>query len=163
MAGAIYQLKVRGPQDLFLTGKPVYSFIKQVYKRHVNFATQLIEIQSKNTVDFGKTIEFNIPRKADYLHKVSFTFTLPALSTTSGSYAGWTNSIGHAIIDYIEVSIGDQVITHHTGLYLEILNELTHTNVYNNSNATLLGKYPHIKALESNALIETVYEVPLQF
>jgi len=163
MAGAIYQLKVRGPQDLFLTGKPVYSFIKQVYKRHVNFATQLIELQSTNTVDFGKTIEFNIPRKADYLHKVSFTFTLPALVSTSGTYAGWTNSIGHAIIDYVEISIGDQVITRHEGLYLEILNELTHTIINTDSNAKLLGKYPHLKSLESNALVESVYEVPLQF
>lgn len=163
MGGAIYQLEVRGEQDSFLTGKPQYTFIQQVYKRHVNFSIDKKILACKNTVDFGQKIEINIPRKADYLYKLYFAFTLPALVKTSGEYAGWTNSIGHAIIDYIDIIIGDQVISRHYGLYMEIWNELTMSTSNVSANQLIIGKYTHLKGLETNALTESRYEVPLQF
>lgn len=163
MGGAIYQLQVRGQQDEFLTGKPQHTFIKQVYKRHVNFSIDKKILNFKNSVDFGQKIEINIPRKADFLYKLYFAITLPPLVKTSGEFAGWTNSIGHAIIDYIDIIIGDQVISRHYGLYMEIWNELT-TNTSNvSANQLLIGKYTHLKGLETNALIESRYEIPLQF
>ncbi len=163
MGGAIYQLKSRGEQDNFLTGKPEYTFIKQVYKRHVNFSIDKKILSFKNTVDFGKKIEINIPRKADFLHKLYFAFTLPALVKTSGEFAGWTNSIGHAIIDYIDIIIGDHTISRHYGLYMEIWNELTTYTSNVSANQLLIGKYTHLKGLETNALNVSRYEVPLQF
>lgn len=163
MGGAIYQLNIKGPQDLYLTGKPEYNFIKQVYKRHVNFASQLISIPFKNDVNFGKKIELVIPRKGDFLYRLFFKFALPPLTKTSGQYAGWTNSIGHAIIDYIDISIGDHIIDRHYGLFLEIWNEITSRPSINSAEYLLIGKYNHLESLEFNALTKTYYEVPLQF
>jgi hypothetical protein len=163
MGGAIYQLQVRGEQDSFLTGKPEYTFIKQVYKRHVNFSIDKKILNFKNNVNFGQKIEVILPRKADFLHKLYFAITLPALVKTSGEFAGWTNSIGHAIIDYIDIIIGDQLISRHYGLYMEIWNELTTSTSNVSANQLLIGKYTHLKGLETNSLRETRYEVPLQF
>lgn len=163
MGGAIYQLAVRGQQDMFLTGKPQYTFIQQIYKRHVNFSIDKKILNFKNNVDFDTKLEINIPRKADFLHKLYFAITLPSLVKTSGEYAGWTNSIGHVLIDYVDIIIGDQVISRHYGLYMEIWNELTISTSDTVYNQSLLGKYTHIKGLQTNALTESRYEVPLNF
>jgi hypothetical protein len=163
MTGAIFQLNVKGPQDKFLTGKPEHNFIKQVYKRHVNFSIQKTSIHFKNTVNFGKKIEVDIPRKGDFLHKLYFKFTLPPLVYTSGTYAGWTNSVGHALVDYVELSIGGHIIDKHYGLFLEIWNELTQKASLNSAENLLVGKYHQLESLEFNALYESTYEVPLIF
>lgn len=163
MGGAVYQLNLKGPQDLYLTGNPEHNFIKQVYKRHVNFAIEQKSIIFTNEVDFDKRIELQIPRKGDFLYKMYLCFTLPPLVKTSGTYAGWTNSIGHALIDYVEISIGNHVIDKHYGLFLEIWNELTRNPVFNSTENSLIGKYTQLESLEYNALHESSYQVPLQF
>lgn len=160
MGGAIYQLNVKGPQDLYLTGKPEFNFIKQNYKRHVNFASQRINIQFKNQVDFGRKFEIDIPRKGDFLYKLYFKFSLPQLVKTSGNFAGWTNSLGHAIIDYVDISIGGHIVDRHFGLFLEIWDELTRQN---SSEELSIGKYNHINSLQFNALNSSNYEIPLKF
>lgn len=163
MPGAVYQLNVKGKQNVYLTGNPEFNFIKQIYKRHTNFAIQQTELLFKTDVNFGKTIEINIPRNGDFLYKMYFKFTLPKLTITSGSYAGWTNSIGHAIIDYVELYIGGHCIDKHYGLFLEIWNDLT-SNVSVNSNINnLIGKVEHPYLLQTNALSENTYIVPLQY
>lgn len=163
MGGAIYQLNIKGPQDVYLTGNSQYNFIKQVYKRHVNFATQRMTVSFKNQVDFGRKIEINIPRKADFLYKLFFKFSLPPLTKTSGNYAGWTNSIGHVLIDYVDITIGEHIIDRHYGLFLEIWNEITQRPSLNSADHLLIGKYNHLESLEYNALTQSFYEVPLQF
>lgn len=160
MKGAVYQLKVKGKQDIFLTYNPEYNFIKQVYKRHVNFAIQEYYLDFKNYTNFGGRTEINIPRNGDFLSKLHFQFTLPPLVKTSGTYAGWTNSIGHCILDYIELYIGGVLIDKQYGLFMEIWNELTVS--YGRENK-MLGKYFNIASLENNANVETTYTVPLKF
>lgn len=163
MPGAIYQLNLKGKQDLYLTGKPEFNFIKQVYKRHVNFAIQSFNLIFKNEVDFGRNFDIDIPRAGDFLYKLYFNFTLPPLIKTSGTFAGWTNSIGHAIIDYVDLSIGGHTIDKHYGLYLEIWNELTVKPGRRSAEDQLIGKVDHLSFLETNALIEQKFYVPLKF
>ncbi len=163
MTGALLQLNVKGPQDLFLTGNPEHNFIKQVYKRHVNFAIQKKSIKFQNDVDFGRKTEIHIPRYGDLLHKLYFRFKLPSLTPTSGTYAGWTNSIGHALIEYVDLEIGGQIIDRHYGLFLEIWDELTQSPSINSNSYLLVGKFNHKESLQKSALLETEYEVPLQF
>ena len=92
--GAIYQLNVKSTQDQFLTGNPEFNFIKQVYKRHTNFAIEQKELLFDTIIDFGiPLVNIEIKRTADFLGKLYFKFTLPPLTITSGTYAGWTNSI----------------------------------------------------------------------
>lgn len=163
MPGAIFQLILKGPQDIYFTGKPSHNFIKQVFKQYVNFSIDEIILPFKNEVNFGRKIEIDIPRKADYLHKLYFEFKLPPLTKTSGNYAGWTNSIGHAIIDYTEISISGYTINRHYGLFMEIWNELTINPLVYEEDNLMIGKYNQIASLQYNALTESYYRVPLQF
>ncbi|HEY9703562.1 MAG TPA: major capsid protein [Allocoleopsis sp.] len=161
MSGAILQLNHRGLQDSYITGNPELNFLHYTYKKHHSFAIQKSNIHANHTVDFGRDFEIEIPKKGDFLHKCYLSFTLPPLVKTSGNYAGWTNSIGHAMIDYIELEIGGLVVDKHYGLYLELLNELSEKR--DSHSDKMIGKFNHIQLLETNAESSTTYLVPLKF
>jgi len=161
MTGAVLQLKCRGTQDKYLTGQPQFSFFHQIYKRSTNFAISNETVHFNEHINFGKTISCYLPKRGDMLSKMYFQITLPALTATSGTYAGYTNSIGHAIIKNISFEIGGNLVDKKYGLYMELLNELT-VNQTDNSNA-LIGKYLTTEAVESNATSEQTYYVPLPF
>jgi len=163
MPGAVYQLNLRGMQDKYLTGNPEFNFIKQVYKRHANFAIEQKELLFNTIVDFDKHINIEIKRNADFLHKLYFKFELPPLVPTSGTYAGWTNSVGHVIINYIDLFIGGHLIDRHYGLFLEIWFELTTLVSVNLNTDSLIGKSEQLDLLQTNALTQTRYCVPLRF
>ena len=55
------------------------------------------------------------------------------------SIISWVNSIGHAIIDKVEILFGDIPIDSHTGTWLEIWNEIKGGN--KEINEIMLGKY----------------------
>ena len=163
MGKGVFQIKTRGVQDIGLTGNPEINFIQQVYKRHVNFAIEPIKLIPNEHVDFGKKFSVKVGNFGDLLSKMYFYFKLPPLQATSGSFAGWTNSIGHAIIEYIDIEIGHSLIDRNYGLYMEIWNELTIKPGIRSSEDDLIGKYGHVPLLTTNAEKETEYYVPLQF
>ena len=53
MGGGLLQLVSTGKQGIHLTGNPVISYFKQVYKRHTNFSIESIPLQFNQDVDFG--------------------------------------------------------------------------------------------------------------
>lgn len=156
----IIKLKTRGQQDKDLTGDPTVNFLVKQYSRYTNFSVDQIKLYFRENVDFGKKITMEIPRKADFLHKLYFCFTLPALVAQDNTYAAWTNSIGHAIIDYIDLEIGDKTISKHYGLFLEIWEELSGDDKNEN---LLIGKIGNMESVKINAKYESTYMVPLQF
>ena len=160
MKGGIFQLHTKGIQDTMLTGKPEHNFIKQVYRQYDNFSIESKTLFGNEIPTFGGMITFNIKNLGDFLHKLYFCFTLPKLQYTSGTYASWTNAIGHAIIDKCELSIGNIIINSEYGLFMEIWNELTTQRTHAD---TLIGKYQHVQLLEKNALTDSSYIVPLNF
>lgn len=159
-SGALIQLNHRGYQDTFITGNPEYNFIYHTYKRYENFAIQQITIPPNQDMNFDKLFEIDIPRNGDFLHKMYIVITLPQLTPTSGTYAGWTNSIGHALIDYIELDIGGVTIQKHYGLFLELENELKQVR---SSADKMIGKYLQMRTLQNNAISQTTYIIPLRF
>jgi len=161
MIGAVIQITAKNSQDSILTGKPVFNFIKQVYKQYDNFALEETKILPNEPLDFGKNITFTILNLGDLLHKLYFCFTLPALVPTSGTYAAWTNSIGHAIIDTIDITINDTIYVRQHGLYMEINNELSKET--DDPDNKLIGKYLHTSMLQYNAIESSEYKVPLVY
>lgn len=155
------QLNSKNVLDNFLTGNPEFNFISYTYKRYDNFAVSSIRVFPKQSILFGKSIDVIIPKKADYLHKIFLYIKLPSLTETSGEYAGWTNSIGNAIIDYVEFKIGGQVIDRRYGIDYEIQNELYREQ--GDSKNRLLGKYLSNLSVQKNANQTSEYYVPLEF
>jgi hypothetical protein len=165
MGGGLIQLVAYGAQDIYLTGNPQITFFKVVYRRHTNFAIESIEQTLTGLVNFGKKTTCTISRNGDLIQRIIFQVTLPSLNQSQGgaTWQGYVNSIGHALLKSVTVSIGGQQIDKHYGEWLEIWNELTISEEHRNGFNESIGKYESDVSLETNATESRTYYVPLQF
>lgn len=118
MGGGLMQLVAYGAQDVFLTGNPQISFFKVVYRRHTNFAMESIEQTFNGAVNLGQKVTSTISRNGDLITNLWLEIEFQETGNVC-------NSVGHAILEYIELEIGGQRIDKHYGEWLEILSELT--------------------------------------
>lgn len=173
MGGGLMQLVAYGAQDIYLTGNPQITFWKSVYRRHTNFSIESIEQIFSGEADFGKRVSCTISRNGDLINQVFLEVQLPALDTSylnepaggAADYAslGWTNAIGHALIQTVEVEIGGQKMDKHYGVWMDIWDELTMTAEKQAGFDQMIGAQGTDIALKSSGTLSTLYFVPLQF
>jgi hypothetical protein len=171
MGGGLMQLVAYGAQDIYLTGSPQITFFKVVYRRHTNFAIEAIEQVFNGNPTFGQKVTSTISRNGDLINCVYLQVQFPALSVgsvyapnqTAANSVAWTNSLGHALIRYVDIEIGGQRIDRHYGMWLEIWDELTQTAEKANGYNHMVGKYYTNIGLWHNANSPRIYYVPLQF
>lgn len=132
MAGGLLQLAAYGAQDLYLTGNPQISFFIAVYRRYTNFSIENIRQNFYGNGDFGQKVYCVIEPIGDLINKMYLRVNLPSLkpyayTDDNGNLVKfyWINSIGNAIIKFIEIEIGGVVIDRQYGMWLEIWSELT--------------------------------------
>ena len=139
MAGALMQLVAYGAQDVYLTGNPQITFFKVVYKRHTNFAMELIQQTVNGSPDFGQSARVKVSRAGDLLHDCWVRVTLPQLAATVSSDQGsateenstsdtnlsYCNRVGFRLLKSVELRIGGQQIDRHTSLWMHLWTELT--------------------------------------
>ena len=75
----------------------------------------------------------------------------------------YTNSIGHALIQTVQVDIGGQPIDKQFGVWLEIWDELTQTAEKEAGFNQMIGKQVADIGLKNTANLSRVYYVPLMF
>ena len=126
---ALLQLVAKGRQDLYLTSNPQFTFFKHVYRRYTPFAIESIPIEIDGTLDFGRRISTVLPRRADLLSTLFLEIDLPAIPPDTTDPENpipiyWTNNIGHSLIDYVSIEVGEKEIDRHTGEWLQIWSEL---------------------------------------
>ena len=145
MAGRV-QLQTSGPQDAFFTNNPEYTYFIKNFQKHTNFAPFFVDLDVKGEIEFGNTLRCTIPQnQGDLLKTVSLKVELGALEqNVNGRFigTGYVESIGHAMIDYAELYIGDNLIQRVPSDFLAIYsdNYVTQTKQYNL--AKLIGKPP---------------------
>ena len=145
MAGRV-QLQTSGPQDAFFTNNHEYTYFIKNFQKHTNFAPFFVDLDVRGEIEFGNTIRCTIPQnQGDLLKTVSLKVELGAIdqSLKSGYDGfGYVESIGHAMIEYAELYIGDNLIQRVPSDYLAIYsdNYVTQTKQYNL--AKLVGKPP---------------------
>lgn len=136
MGGGLIQLVAQGFEDLYLTSDPEITFFKRIYKRHTNFSLELIPQLFGTIPDFGKRVTCNLSKNADLLSNIYLYIQLPSIPilydnenelNNIDTYA-WTKKIGYALINYVELEIGGQLIDKHYGDWFNIWNELTETS-----------------------------------
>ena len=76
------------------------------------------------TADFGKRVSCTISRNGDLIHRVYLQVDIPKVEISGVSFR-WIDSLGHFLINTVELQIGGQRIDFHYGDWLEIFNELT--------------------------------------
>jgi hypothetical protein len=139
MAGQI-QLTTSGPQEKFFTLDPDYSHFIESFKKHSNFSVQFVDLDPENAADFGKKVRFKIPQnQGDLLKTLSLKLKLPELVTPSACYI---ESVGHALIEYVDIIIGGKVIQRLTSDYLQIYSEHFVTQTKQYALEQLIGKFP---------------------
>ena len=176
MGGGLMQLVAYGAQDVFLTGKPEISFFKVVYRRHTNFAMESIQQTLNGTTKFGNRLTSTVSRNGDLITNMWLEVDVPLPDGSSKSTTNeYVNSLGHALIEYVELEIGGQRIDKHYGEYLEILSELTMPEEKRRAFNIMIGRREHYD-IECNriddattatagdvALTSTKLYIPLQF
>lgn len=172
MTGGLMQLVATGVQDIYLTGNPMVTYFKLVYRRHTNFAMESISQTFNSIADFGNVVTALISRNGDLISDIYLQTTLPDLNKiilANNHYLRWTDDIGHHLIKSVELDIGGQVIDKHYGDWLEIWSQLTVPAEHIKGYREMIGQDPRtILNLNSgmqrdyNIKGRTIY-VPLQF
>ena len=117
------QLVAYGAQDVYLTGNPQITFFKVVYRRHTNFSTELIKQTFDGQAGPGKTIDLTIARNGDLVNKIYMEVVNNPTTTTV-----LPHNLGHAMIDFVELEIGGQLIDKIYGHWMEVWARLTQPN-----------------------------------
>ena len=112
MGGGLIQLVAYGSQDTVLTGNPQATFWKFVYKKYTNFAMECHNIELEGAGALRSAI---IPRQGDLLSKTYLYFD-------NQSSRGIPI---HAVLEYVEIEIGGQVIQKQTGEWMSVWNKLS--------------------------------------
>ncbi len=124
MTGGLMQLVAYGAQDIYLTGNPMITYFKVVYRRHTNFAMESIEQTLNGSVGWGNRVTALISRNGDLVNGMLMEITLPNLADAGGE-SRYHHDVGHHILKQVDVEIGGQLIDRHYGDWLEIWAQLT--------------------------------------
>ena len=162
MGGGLMQLVAYGAQDVFLTGKPEISFFKLVYRRHTNFAIESVRQTLNGVIRPGHRVTSTINRNGDLVTHMYLEVDISYVSGSSYATENLQNSIGHALIEYVELEIGGQIIDKHYGEFFEILTELTLPEEKRQGFKEMIGRRDAYSA-GSSSLESTKLFIPLQF
>lgn len=138
MAGRA-QLATRGSQDAIFTDNPEYTYFIKNFKKHTTFASYTVDHDVTGELEFGQTLRCTIPHDAgDLVRGVRLRFTLGGVSPK-----GYVESIGHAIIEHIDLNIGGTIIQRIPRDWLQIYSEHYVTQTKQTNLSKLIGKPPY--------------------
>jgi len=145
MAGRV-QLQTSGPQDAFFTDNPEYTYFIKNFQKHTNFAPFFVDLDVYGEIEFGNIIKCTIPQdQGDLLKTVSLKVELSAIDQNLKSGYdgfGYVESIGHAMIEYVELVIGGEVIQRVPSDFLAIYSDNYVTQTKQHNLDKLIGKPP---------------------
>jgi hypothetical protein len=147
MAGRV-QLATTGLQDAFFTKNPEYTYFIKNFKRHTNFSVYTIDHDVHGELEFGNMITCTIPNDTgDLIKTISLDITLDAIQSTAGStFLGYIESIGHAMIEHVDLYIGDTLVQRVPSDWLQIHSEHYVTQTKQTNLSKLIGKYPNVNS-----------------
>lgn len=163
MSSGRLQIASVGIQDQFLTGDPEITYFKQIYKQHTNFALQILENTFQESVGWGQELNCIIDRKGDLIKNIYLKIQLPEIDS---NVYGYTNTIGNALIDHIDLVIGGQLIERLTGESIEIHDQLFISDSQQRGLDELIGKTSTLTGLglaDSSNNFPRTFMVPLPF
>ena len=144
MAGRV-QLATRGTQDVFFTDDPEYTYFIKNFKKHTNFARYTVDHDVTGELEFGQTLRCTVPQNTgDLLKTVRLRVTLGPIEqqVTEDAKRGYVESIGHAIVDYVDIRIGGTLIQRVTRDFMQIYSEHYVTQTKQVNLSKLIGKPP---------------------
>lgn len=101
------------------------SFFDHSYKSYKPFSRLTKKIGFDNTFEFGKKVSLNLSNHASYADLITNLTVMVKLPDISGTDFGYTNGLGHALIEKVEFKMDGVLIDEHTSEWLDIWSELT--------------------------------------
>jgi hypothetical protein len=161
-----------GEENIVLSENPQISFFKIVYRRYTNFSIETVQLNFLYETNFGKKYTLEISKVGDLLHKMWLVIELPDIpiiydfnnEINNKIKFKWTKKLAYAIIDYVELEIGNQIISKQWGEWMAVMQELNWNN-FNSSIDEYIGNTPELTTyqnLNKNFNSKTLY-VPLWF
>ena len=124
MAGGLMQLVAYGAQDVYLTGNPKVTFFQAVYKRHTNFAMELIQQTTNGSPASGGRVSVTIARNGDLVGNMHVALTPLTANLTSNNVGYDTNWLAERAVREVELTIGGQRIDKHYQTWWRLYAEL---------------------------------------
>ena len=128
MGVGYFQLSNRTPQDLYLVGNPQYTHFKTVFKRYTNFAIEplLTPFNGDTAETWGRRLYSNIARNGDLLYRCYLVFRINVRDTATQEPFNIA-TLGTSLIEWVQISLGDQIIDKQYGEWLYIDGALNET------------------------------------
>lgn len=116
-------------------GNPSVDQFVHVLRKTTRWAAQWRRVDFDGSPEFGQRVSLTLPRIAELVSGVTLVVEMPDIQTPQtaaqaaagadflGPFYGWTNSLGHALIDRVELEIGGAIIETLDGRLLEVLDE----------------------------------------
>jgi len=136
MAASILRILHSGVQDtrlLYPKGQPSIEMFTKAFIRSGRFTTQWVRLDFDTIPNLNTSCTLTLPRKGHLITRLYLVTTMPDIATIQlqaqrnsnfvGPYFGWTNSIGHALINETTISIGGAKIERLDGKLMEIMDE----------------------------------------
>lgn len=135
MVASLLKVISSGIQDERLSFKPSLYPFEKVWVKAGRFTTQWSRLDFENTPTFGNTAFCRLLRKGHLITRLFLVATMPDIYTTQkAAYVaagkqlaypqfGWTNSLGHALINQLTLDIAASRVETIDGRLLEILDE----------------------------------------
>ena len=118
------QLVAYGAQDVYLTGTPKVTFFQAVYKRHTNFAMELIQQTTNGSPAASGRVSVTIARNGDLVGNMHVALQ-PTTAVLTSNNAGYdTNWVAERAIAAVELTIGGQRIDKHYQTWWRLYAEL---------------------------------------
>jgi hypothetical protein len=164
MASGRVQLAAVGVQDNFTVNEPSFTYFQKVYKKYTKFALETIDNPMDGAVEFGAQLNCVLPRRGDLIHSAHVRLQLSNLYSPSNPTAnlGYTDSIGHALIQWADLTIGGQLVERITGEYMEMYSDLFVSQSQQPGLTKLVGRTLRVNGL-GKAPASTTFLVPLPF
>ena len=155
MAGRV-QLETSGPRDRYFIENPEFSYFKEAFRKHGNYARETINMQPLSPPEWNSFARFRIRYdQGDLLTNVAFRIKLSGLPNRipeGGTQyeTGWCDEVANAMIEYVELQIGEIPISRLHSDYLTIHSEHNVTQTKQFALKKLTGKFPNrIASLQS--------------
>lgn len=135
MVASLLRILCSGLQDERLIFRPtLYPFVK-VWNKTGRFTTQWVRLDFDNVPAFGQTGIFRVTRKGHLVTRLFLVAEMPDIwssqhraeeangGTTAYPRFGWTNSLGHALIQQLTLDIASSRVETLDGQAMEMLDE----------------------------------------
>lgn len=143
-------------------GNPDGNQFLKVVRKTTRWTAQWNRIEFDGVPEFGKRVSMTLPKIGELVSGFNLVVTMPDIYATQlqailasggtsldnpgnflGPTYGWTNSLGHALIQQIELEIGGAIVETLTGQQLELLDELYETVESALAKNAMIKRAPH--------------------